>query len=800
MDFKSLNESQLITAADLIVCAILDNTRSSLLLSNHLYRKSTAKAKLVPELEALWFPYTKVKTAESSIEAATRLLESLKCFTETPKPTQTIRIFSPHCLPVNKEQSCRVVYLVCESKCEINTNNTVDNNPSGFDLRWMNLAQLKHAQRRYQLMGLEPIIILKQLDEAKSSLTPDVAFFFHEPKLTYVEASAFNTSIEQLITSAKFTRQIQEQLFAIYFSYTFPSEYLSLSRFKVFIEKLFKLNDNIYVNKYKSFFHAFDLHQRQVLTFSEFLIGLAAMDPQTQHGSTPAEQRCRYIFRYYIFNERISFLDETSAAHVISMSFEQFKHLINDINLMKKLLPYEEQTLENESLNGFKVFGLASKSDVLTLADFLIGVGQLKFRGTSVLFRLTKSFKEMLATPDQLSFLYHSDKLNIENIILPKREVANTKLNADKEEYELATHTIKVKRTGALVDIATLWDLEGAISTPLIKGDKSFYNFDTNYLDKPQFGRFKSVDFFNQQSQPNEMLSGLRYFERVIKEVSPLTKEPIVAKEPYSWGKVDMVSMARCLVMICKHLVDTISGEPRLLRIPSPCYILGDIHGNFHDLICFEKTLWRMGPMLTPSSFLFLGDYVDRGSQGIEVVSYLFAQKLLAPNKFFLLRGNHELRSIQHMFHFHKECLAKFGDLLGEQVWEEINNVFDVLPLAAVVDNKIFALHGGIPSNVNNQDNSLEAINRIPCPLKDPEHESPIAWEILWNDPLASNDKNDKAVKEELLRNSGYIHNSRRGTAHYFSNEALLNFLKQNNLSHVVRAHEVQQVGFKGKS
>ena len=70
--------------------------------------------------------------------------------------------------------------------------------------------------------------------------------------------------------------------------------------------------------------------------------------------------------------------------------------------------------------------------------------------------------------------------------------------------------------------------------------------------------------------------------------------------------------------------------------------------GNHDDLLFFADNLWRFGINLAAGSFVWLGDYVDRGPRSLEVVAYLFALKLTAPDKFFLLRGNHELRHVRH--------------------------------------------------------------------------------------------------------------------------------------------------------
>eukprot|EP00949_MAST-11_sp_MAST-11-sp1_P000198 g198.t1 len=298
---------------------------------------------------------------------------------------------------------------------------------------------------------------------------------------------------------------------------------------------------------------------------------------------------------------------------------------------------------------------------------------------------------------------------------------------------------------------------------------------------------------------------------------------------------------------LCDLVKPLLSSEPRVLELTSPTYVLGDIHGNMDDLRFFSEKLWTLGMHLTGSTFLFMGDYVDRGHMGIDVVLYLFAYKYKVPDKLFLLRGNHETRAVNGWVEWYKErcfldqCRRRFGTANGEAVWEKVNSVFDCLPLAARIDESIFCVHGGIaPKEMDLPGGRIEQMKSIPVPLQipfpseylhtiDSEDEQELEDDGVGSQPTAAGGKIRKgspssapsaaAVRrlyqrlafnllwadpadldqERLLANvaSGFCQGYRGEDSVVYGENAVNTFLKESGCEMIMRAHEATVGGIK---
>jgi len=233
------------------------------------------------------------------------------------------------------------------------------------------------------------------------------------------------------------------------------------------------------------------------------------------------------------------------------------------------------------------------------------------------------------------------------------------------------------------------------------------------------------------------------------------------------------ISKADC-TQIIRQCEDVLRREPNLLDMKDPLVIVGDLHGQFYD---FEKVL-ELGGSPASSKYLFLGDFVDRGCFSTEVMLLLYAIKLNYPDTTYLLRGNHECRQMTSFFNFRKECLTKF-DL---EIYEIFMNSFDSLPLACIVNGKFLALHGGIGPELRTLED-IRTLNRFLEPPK-----SGVLCDVLWADPVNSED----GKSQERFRA-----NDVRGCSYFFNSEAVVKFLKRNELLSVIRAHEAQLEGYK---
>eukprot|EP00978_Attheya_sp_CCMP212_P004259 scaffold9342_cov65-Attheya_sp.AAC.5 len=226
--------------------------------------------------------------------------------------------------------------------------------------------------------------------------------------------------------------------------------------------------------------------------------------------------------------------------------------------------------------------------------------------------------------------------------------------------------------------------------------------------------------------------------------------------------------LKRLCAAVCSILVEESNVQPVL----SPVTIVGDLHGQFWDLL---HMLENIGGSPPDTSYIFLGDFVDRGHNSVETLTLLLCLKLKYPGHITLLRGNHESRQITQVYGFYDECLRKYGNA---SAWRHCVQCFDTFGLAAIIDSSVLCVHGGLSPDVRTLD-QIRAIDR----QQEIPHEGAFC-DLVWSDP---EDLGGQTAWQISPRGAGYL----------FGARVTDEFNHVNSLDLIARAHQLVMEGKK---
>jgi serine/threonine-protein phosphatase PPG1 len=219
---------------------------------------------------------------------------------------------------------------------------------------------------------------------------------------------------------------------------------------------------------------------------------------------------------------------------------------------------------------------------------------------------------------------------------------------------------------------------------------------------------------------------------------------------------------------ICERLKEQFVEESNVVPLKAPITIVGDLHGQFYDLL----EIFKIGGKLPDSNYLFLGNYINRGYFSVETISLLVCLKLRYSSRITLLRGSHECRTLTQIYGFYGECMKKYGNV---QVWKYFTNLFDYFPISALIDEQILAVHGGLSQSITTID-QIRVIDRF---QEIPTEGS--LTELVWADP--------DTEKEGFNL-------SPRGIGVTFGQDVFNKFLKVNKLDSLVRSNQLCLDGY----
>lgn len=438
------------------------------------------------------------------------------------------------------------------------------------------------------------------------------------------------------------------KLFTIFMHQVFPSHFMNFVQFEDFLKRTdISLLVNSRVYDIQRMFQTICTKNRDYFSFSEFILTLTAINRKCTHGSVGGELRTRSMFRFYARE------DSTS------INYNELCLFYEDILVATRSTDKAERIVD-ELFKTLKI----SKNQSIHLENFVELIGNLVIRGTASIFRSeTNQFQELRATK---AFDVMISRLTTMTDFGPKANASNNPAcsGCRKRTYRVISEPVSFSLTASLQYEASLRERTS---------EKSIHS--------------------SSKSQLTFLRDVLRNFAKSLYGFPNIDGGKLRTR----WErKNDRIGMTDLIVKICDKARQLFAELPRVIRVQSPIYVFGDIHGNLQDLMVYDHHLWQKAPSGYVCNTLFLGDYVDRGDNSIECILYLLVLKLLLPNKFHMIRGNHESRVIQTQFTFYKECLEKFALKSGEQIWECVNTVFDNMPVCAIIDEKIFCSHGGL--------------------------------------------------------------------------------------------------------
>jgi len=281
------------------------------------------------------------------------------------------------------------------------------------------------------------------------------------------------------------------------------------------------------------------------------------------------------------------------------------------------------------------------------------------------------------------------------------------------------------------------------------------------------------------------------------RELSTRLVQPILSHlfKPKDWNTGIVESSffldSKSIIRLIKECKEVIKSQPIVCRVKVPVKIFGDIHGQYNDLMRFFE-LWR-GPISASAGgdidsfdYVFLGNYVDYGTYNLETICLLMALKVKYPTQIHLLRGSHEVKFMNSELGFSEECAERLNEDITnpESVFETINDLFNWLPLAAIINDKIICIHGGLGNNIK----SIQDIESLTRPLVT-VNDNQILVDILWSE-LNDHDK-ELGVRTKLFKEANHILN-----IYTFDVETVEKFLVANNLELIIRGHECVLDGF----